>query len=282
VILAIIAPFILFSSKLQQRETSNPLLLLSQEIVFPVEYMWQNTKNSIAEVWTHYFDLVDAAEENSLLHKQVNELKIQLLTQAELQAENDRLRKQLQLASKELPKVLMAEVIGTYNKNAPFYALRIDRGKTDGVDLSYPVLTSDGVVGRVVRLGRNFSDVQLLTDAGFYVDVLLQRTRVRGVLRGTSKESCQLQLHRKAEVKIGDVVITSGIVGSFPKGLPVGRVMRISYETDNVTQVITVEPWVDPARIEEVVVLKSQSPEIQSIVDAVGVEWFSNRSEKGG
>ena len=76
------------------------------------------------------------------------------------------------------------------------------------------------------------------------------------------------------EIRIGDTIITSGILGGFPKGLPVGRVMRISYESDNVTQIITVEPWVDYRRVEEVFVIEQPDKELKKILDTAGRGWL--------
>jgi rod shape-determining protein MreC len=137
-----------------------------------------------------------------------------------------------------------------------------------------PVVSSNGIVGKVIRAGFKFSDVQLIVDYDSNVDVLVQRNRIRGVLGGYANESCRLTLQRSAEVRIGDTLVTSGIVGSFPKGLPVGKVIRISFETDNVSQVITVEPWVDHRRLEEVIVLLRDDPELSRIAEAGGADWI--------
>ena len=171
-------------------------------------------------------------------------------------------------------KVAVAEVVG-YPSRLPFRTIRIARGKLDDIQVGFPVITDEGVVGRVIRTGLKFSDAQLIIDSDFNLDVLIQRTRVRGVLKGSADGACRLLLHRKADVRIGDSVVTSGIVGSFPKGLPVGRVMRISYETDNVTQIITVEPWFDYRRLEEVVILHQGSTEIRQILETAGDQWLN-------
>ncbi len=137
-----------------------------------------------------------------------------------------------------------------------------------------PVVTPEGIVGKVIRTGTDYSDVQLLADTNFNIDILLQRTRVRGVLRGLSGTRCTLNLNQKAEVRIGDTLVSSGVVGSFPKGIPVGQVIRISYEADNVSQVITVDPWVDYRRVEEVFVIESEDRELAKLTETVGFDWL--------
>ena len=278
---AVAAPFILFASHLHPFEGRSFPVTFLQDIVAPIEFLWSKSIGAGATGWRRYISHVNTENENEELRTQLLMLRSKLSAYDELRSEVDRLRRDLQLSQQAEPEVLVTEVINNLH-DSPFPLLRVGRGESSGVQVGFPVLTTEGVVGRIIRVGHMFSDVQLLTDADFYMDVLLQRTRVRGVLRGTSQGNCLLQLHRRVEIRIGDVVISSGIVGSFPKGLPIGRVMRISYETDNVSQVVTVEPWVDASRLEEVVILKRPSPEIQSIVDAVGAGWLSTPQRKGG
>ena len=123
--------------------------------------------------------------------------------------------------------------------------MRINRGSLSDIKPGMPVLASAGIIGRIIRTGINFSEVQLTNDANFSVDIVIERTRVRGVVTGTIDNKLRLELKRKMDVKIGDTVITSGIVGGFPKGLPVGRVAKIAYETDQLSQVVVIEPWAD-------------------------------------
>jgi rod shape-determining protein MreC len=161
--------------------------------------------------------------------------------------------------------------------------MRISKGEFDGVRIGMPVVTAEGVVGRIIRTGKKFSDVHLLLDSNFNVDVLLQRTRIRGVLKGQGSHGV-LKLNRQSEIRIGDTIITSGIVGGFAKGLPVGRVVRISYESDNVSQSVRVEPWAEFDQIEEVVVLENHDPELQKIRETAGRTWLKEpfSGSKGG
>ena len=103
---------------------------------------------------------------------------------------------------------------------------------------------------------------------------------MRGVLRGYESHAI-LTLNRRSEIKIGDTVITSGIIGGFPKGLPIGKVVKISYESDHISQSIKVEPWVDFERVEEVIVLETHDPEIQKIIESAGKDWFRRQVQDG-
>ena len=139
-----------------------------------------------------------------------------------------------------------------------------------------PVLVGSGVVGRLLRIGSTFSDVQLIGDTSFNLDVIVERNRVRGVLKGIGDNRCRLLLHRHADIRINDTVVTSGITGSFPKGLPVGRVIRISYESDDVSQIITIQPWVDNYGLEEVILLRYSDPAIETISEIGGDKWLKD------
>lgn len=280
---AVLSPFVFFSTPLRSWQSPNPLLVLLQDALYPIERAWQAGFSGVVRILDKYVALTGAEQENQLLRSQLAGLQTRIMDYEEQVLENDRLRRLLGFAERSEKKLIAAEVIG-HNNLSQFQSIRITRGAKDGVRPGMPVVAADGVVGKVIRTGAHFSDVQLLVDADFHIDVLLQRTRVRGVLSGAGRGSSSLQLHKRVEIRIGDTLITSGIVGGFPKGLPVGRVMRITYETENVAQSITVEPWVDHRRLEEVMVIFSQDPELEKIIETAGPAWLEStitRSQGG-
>ena len=123
-----------------------------------------------------------------------------------------------------------------------------------------------------------FADVQLLTDPNFRVDVLVQRNRLRGVLAGAGDRSCILSLDRKSDIRIGDIIVTSGFIDSFPKGLPVGKVSRISYEADKISQKIVIQPWVNYESLEELIVLNTQNPYTKKILKFSENNWPADKN----
>jgi rod shape-determining protein MreC len=282
-VISLISPFVFFSSSRDPWNSQSTLSLVTQEILYPFEYAWDSSIEFVTETWNHYFALSDTAKENTRLKSELTLLKTKLLDYEDKLQEISRLRKLLGFVQHYEQNHIVAEVIGTRHHKA-FQTLRLSKGEWDGVKVGMPVVTAGGVVGRIIRTGRKFSDVHLLIDSNFNVDVLLQRTRVRGVLKGFGTH-CVLKLNRRVEMRIGDTLITSGIVGGFAKGLPVGRVVRISYESDNISQTVTVEPWVDFDRVEEVVILENHDPELQKIQETAGREWlkhpFSDQSRGG-
>ena len=275
IISTLVAPLVFLSSELKPWQTQNPYVLVFEDVIFGMESLWHTAVRTVESRVHRFLYLAGSAEENERLRQTIKVLRTRLIDYEEQAAESNRLRRLLGFSQRFGHKVQVAEVLGAASPH-PFYALRITSGHGDGLDVGLPVVTESGVVGRLLRLGRNFSDVQLLTDRNFNLDVMVERTRLRGVLHGIADSRCRLQLHRQADIRIGDTIVTSGITGSFPNGLPVGQVVRISYEADDVSQLITIQPWVDYHGLEEVLVLvKAANKEIDIIRETAGSEWIT-------
>lgn len=272
-VLSLLSPFVFLSSTLRPWISSSGALLIAQEIIYPFEYVWDAGNRFSSGVWNHYIDLTHVSEENTRLAKEISVMKSQMLDYDEKQTEIGRLRSLLGFAQHFQGTHIIAEIVGSQIYPS-FKTMRISKGKQDGVGVGMPVVTAEGVVGRVIRSGQKFSDVHLLVDTNFNIDVLVQRTRIRGVLKGSDND-CVLKLNRRVEVRIGDTLVTSGIIGGFSKGLPIGKVVRIAYESDHISQTITVEPWVNFNRIEEVIVLENHDKELQKIMETAGEDWLN-------
>ena len=282
-LLALVSPLALFSTNLVPWDgnSRSGLGMITQEIIYPFEWLWHQTTDAVVNSWNHYIALSDAAKENDRLKSHLNELNVQLLDYNEKKLEVDRLRGLLGLSRSYKRKHTVAEVISIRHSEV-FHSMRLNKGTLDGIQVGMPVVTSKGVVGRVIRSGSKYSDVHLLIDINFNIDALIQRNRVRTVLNGNNFEATA-KLNRKTEVRIGDTIITSGIVGGFPKGLAIGQVTRISYSEDHVNQAITIEPWVDFDKVEEVIVLNYQDPDLDKIIETAGPNWFDSvfKTKKG-
>lgn len=272
-VLSLLSPFVFLSSALRPWVSSSSALLVAQEVLYPFEYVWNSGTRLVSGLWNQYFDLTDVAKSNTKLLKELSVLKSQMLDYEEKQNEIGRLRSLLGFAQHFEGTHIIAEIVGS-QAYPSFKTMRISKGKRDGVRVGMPVVTAEGVVGRIIRAGQKFSDVHLLVDTNFNIDVLLQRTRIRGVLKGSDDETV-LKLNRRVEVRIGDTLVTSGIIGGFSKGLPIGKVVRIAYESDNISQTVTVEPWVRFDRIEEVIVLENHDKELQKIMETAGEDWLN-------
>ncbi len=280
-VVSLLSPFLFVSSSMSPWKDDLKLPTILQEVVYPLEYTWTSVEGFATSLWSNYVSLVHTNDDNRVLRKELALLKAQVADYNELHLETNRLRKLLGFIERSKRPMLVAKVIGS-PVISPFYSIRLSRGTTDAVQVGMPVITPEGVIGRVIRVGLNFSDVLLITDSNFNLDVLVQRNRIRGVLRGSTANTCTLNLHKRSELRIGDTVITSGIVGGYPKGLPVGEVIKISYSSDNVTQLITVKPWVDYARVEEAFIIPTRDKDIQKIIETAGNEWIQNTVNRSG
>jgi rod shape-determining protein MreC len=278
----LMAPLMFFSTKMGpwSEGSGARVAAIVQDITYPFAWAWHASYTGISESWERYIHLSGKSRENERLQHEVLELRARLLDYEERINEVNRLRELSGFTSNLTEKYVAAEVL-IGQRGLPFKTIRISKGSKDGIHIGMPVIAGSGAVGRVIRTGFKFSDVQLIVDFDSNIDVLVQRNRIRGVLGGYANENCRLSLQRNAEVKIGDTLVTSGIVGSFPKGIPVGKVVRISFESDNVSQIITVEPWVDHRRIEEVIVLLRNDPELGRIAEAGGPDWTDKAMNAG-
>lgn len=197
--------------------------------------------------------------ENEQLKRQVIELQAKIIQMEEYRQENLRL-KQL-LAYKEASistwQLKVAPVVARSPSNW-FSTLTIGLGSNDGIRKDQVVLTPAGVVGRIIRVFPRTSEVLLLLDREGAVGAMVQSSRLLGVVEASSDYRGYLQmihLSHDAPIQENDIVLTSGLGGIFPKGLPLGRVVKILPEPDGLRKRAIIEPAVDFNRLEEVLVI---------------------------
>lgn len=177
----------------------------------------------------------------------------------EVEEENKRLRRLLNLKEHSLYESLASSVIAREPSNW-FQALLLDRGERSGVKKDSIVITPEGLVGRVVKVNKTSSQVLLITDPGSEIGVLVQRSRIQGVIQGKGRYLILKYLPLEADVGEGDLVITSGLEGGlFPKGLAIGRIKEIEppHPQDLFLNIIVI-PEANLTSLEEVLLLKIQ------------------------
>jgi len=153
-----------------------------------------------------------------------------------------------------------AEVIGR-DPSFWFKSVMIDKGERDGVKKGMAVISPRGVIGQVLKIAPHYATVLLITDYNSAVDCVVERSRAKAIVEGKGENRCQLKyLLRAEEVAVGDVVITSGLGGNFPKGLMVGEVKKVDKKGHGVFQYAELVPSVDMTRLEEVFVVMEQEP----------------------
>ncbi|MBI5970044.1 MAG: rod shape-determining protein MreC [Deltaproteobacteria bacterium] len=222
---------------------------------YPVQRLLIGTKSAVAGAWSHYVYLIGTAEENDELKKNISALR----------SENNRLREEINLSRrlKDLLEYRDAAKFDTtganilsYNANDWSRTVLINKGKDDGIRKDLAVITPAGVVGRVIETGGKTGSVLLNTDSRSNIDVYVQRTRVKGVAEGNGNGGMALKYIRlDDDVMVGDMLLTSGISGIFPKGLPVGEIVRIEKGKDNFFIYIEARPAVDFKTLEDVLVV---------------------------
>ncbi|PYM63906.1 MAG: hypothetical protein DMD79_07665 [Candidatus Rokuibacteriota bacterium] len=196
-------------------------------------------------LWTTYLDWKALRAEVVRLRTESTALRLRQLRQAELENENQRLRGLVTLHDRLATRTVGAEVVAR-EWNGFTRGLTIGRGRVDGIDRLAPVVVARGVVGRVAVLRRSSAVVQLLTDPASSIGAIVHGTRAQGLVEGVAGG----RLRRCC----GDLVYTSGIGELFPKGLPLGRVLRV-YPPAGLFRTAEIEPAVDLATVEEVLVL---------------------------
>lgn len=198
--------------------------------------------------------------ELAALRKQNADLREQLKAFAEAKRENERLKALVKFVDTAELASVGAHVIGRPS-NSWEGALTIDRGTADGVRVGMPVLSEHGLVGQVVTVSKRSAVVRLVTDQESGVAVLIQATRASGIVRGTVQRGMMLDFYEgKALPRSGDVLITSGMGGVYPKGLVVGDVAAVDVGRDPLHPRVEVRSRVDLQGIEEVLVLVGAPP----------------------
>ncbi len=205
-------------------------------------------------IWTGYVWLHGAREENRQLHEVVRQLALRDDATAQLKDENIRLRALLSLSQSIQFDNIGARIIGRMPNYLSHVAF-IDRGSGDGVRLDCAVLSESGAFGRTVLVSKHNAQVQLISNTDSSIGVMLESNRLPGVLRGLGDQRLSLQyISNSEQVNPGERVVTSGLDGIFPKGIPVGKVVE-SRKGKSVFREIEVEPFSDMLRTEEVLVL---------------------------
>ncbi len=211
--------------------------------------------HGVSGLWFDYVYLVGVRAENEALKADVDRMTLERAAFEEAVLETDRLRKLLGFRERTGFTAVPATVVGA-DVSGWFRTITIDRGSTDGIERGMAVVSPDGVVGRTHEVASYTAKVLLVTDSNSAVDAILQRTRGRGVVYGRVTPVLEMRyVHRTDEVSAGDLVLTSGVGGIFPKGLRIGVVSRVDDTATGLFKTVDVTPAADLARIEEVLVV---------------------------
>ncbi|OGP70869.1 MAG: rod shape-determining protein MreC [Deltaproteobacteria bacterium RBG_13_58_19] len=212
---------------------------------------------SLKRLWLGYVYLVGVERENAALKRRLDEALQKEVGYQEALHALKRLETLLDLKREVALPVSSARVIA-YDPSLWSRCVILDQGKSRGIKAGLPVLAPGGIAGRVVEAYPGYAKVMLIVDRNSGADALVQRSRVRGILQGKGANRCSLEyVPKKADVQVGDLVISSGLNGIYPQGLIFGKVTGADKKTPGVFQEIEVTPAVDLSALEEVLVVKT-------------------------
>ena len=250
---------LLLSSSSGERPAWNPVGQLVIELTAPIQHLIQKSADGVEDFWLNYFQLIQVRQENISLKATVDSLKMENNRYRERLSTHERLQELLQFKQTISRPVLAAQVVGL-DPTGWFKSVIINKGSKAGLGLNMPVVDANGVVGKIVSFSSNYAKVLLIIDQNSAVDCLVQRSRDRGMAMGLSAETCKLNyVVKSSEVAEGDRVVTSGLGGIFPKGLPVGEIMNVQDISGKLFKEIAMRPAVDFSKLEEVLVILKEN-----------------------
>jgi rod shape-determining protein MreC len=228
--------------------------------VTPVQSLLVRIHRGALNLWANYVDWKSVRRDNAALREENEQLRVQSMQAGETREENARLRRLLVLRDRLPLATVAGEVIGR-EAGGWVRSLTVNRGRGDGIAQQTPVIVPDGLVGRVVQVHRGAAVIQLLNDPASTVGAVVQRTRTAGLVEGDAGGTLRFKFMARdgASVAPGDLVVTSGLGTLFPKGLPVGRVVKIEDKGSALFHFAVLAPAVDFSRVEEVLLVTGQT-----------------------
>jgi rod shape-determining protein MreC len=224
------------------------------DAITPFERILVWGQNGTSNIWRNYFYLRGVRAENRELKDQIEQMRLEQVRLSEDAAQARRLQTLVAFKEQFISRTVAAQVIGSSGSDLS-RIVYIDKGENAGIRRDMAVMTSDGIVGKVLLVYPSVSQVLLINDQSSGVGALLEKTRLQGVLRGTANGEVALErVMSDEQVPVGETVLTSGGDQIFPKGLPVGTVMKVANGKDLFLN-IKIKPAANLSKLEEVLVL---------------------------
>lgn len=217
---------------------------------------------TLLEKLSFFREITSLHEDNHWLRQKNAELMLENSKLMEALLENKRLREMLAFKSESQLELIPAKVIGK-GGNEFIQSIILSVGSVDSLQRNIPVVTAQGLVGKLNNLSHNYATAHLLLDRNFKVSAMIQRSRVTGIINWYGGNQVILAaVPKRSDVKVGDAVVTSGYSSIFPEGLKIGIVIRIIEDTPDMFMTIIVKPAVDFTKLEEVFVIKNRQSSI--------------------
>ena len=252
--------FVLMSFSSQTRYVGETRTLFERTVMTifsPVPKFVNWLGGTVQDMHHGYIDMRRAVNENVELRRKVAGLTTENLKLRQSEGDLRRLRSLLSYAEQFDMETSMAQTI-MLDTAGRFKSIIIDQGSADGVQVNDVIANANGLIGRVVLTTKDLAKVQLVTDNNCSVGALVERTRRQGVVRGNGGSAVQMfDIPALADVQPGDRVLTAGIDGIYPRGIPIGVIARAE-PGQSLFKNITVKPAVDFGTIEEVIVIHTK------------------------
>jgi rod shape-determining protein MreC len=240
------------------------------EIAAPVGNVIVAPFDWIAEGWRNYIRLVDVNQANEALRNEISILEEANLQYREALVSSGNLQRIVEMRSGFEVPMQPGQVVGQ-DLSILFRSVLLNRGQTSGIMSGMPVVTGNGVVGLVTATSPHAAKVMLLQDRQSAIDGIIERSRARGIVRGHGDEPLVFELiARGDDVRAGDIVISSGLGGVYPRGLRVGEIVEVSDPEDGLVQTARLAPSVDFGRLEQVFVLLRRAPTMNLLYGVEG------------
>jgi rod shape-determining protein MreC len=256
VLLGTVAAVCLLLLTLQMRGNTAGASDLLAVLTTPIQSALARVNRATVGVWSTYREWKNVRAENRRLREEAQRLRVEALRVTETVEENQRLRRLLALKQAMPLATLSGEVIAR-EWGGWVRSLTVNRGRADHVVRLTAVIGPDGLIGRVVDVRPGASIVQVLTDPASTVGAVVVRTRTQGIVEGEPRGTLRFKYMARdgSGIQVGDLVVTSGAGGLFPRGIPVGRVRAIDDRGSALFSYAQLAPAVDFARIDEVLLI---------------------------
>jgi rod shape-determining protein MreC len=237
--------------------TTRLIRLWAVEIFVPLEHAFTATGHFFSNGWHSYIDLRGVRQQNRQLQEQLDRLRLEEIRLAEDAGQARRLQALLAFKEQYISHTVAAQVVGTSgtDRSRVFY---IDKGSNDGLKTDLPVITPSGIVGKISRVFPNTAQVLAISDPQSGAGVMLEKSRIRGVLRGTSVGYPEITKSVMSDEKVdrGELILTSGGDQIYPRGMTVGTVDQVVPDHEGEPFLtLRVKPAADLNRLEEVLVI---------------------------
>jgi len=250
------------------------------DIAAPVQKVIASPFELIRDGWRHYGSLVEVAKDNEELHSRLAVLEEENLQLREALVASGRLERIAEIRGGFETPMLPSELVGV-DPSPWFRSVLVDRGRIHGVRSGMPLISELGLVGLVTETSNRAAKAMLVLDRQSAVDGIIQRSRSRGIVRGRGTNELDFEfVVRGRDIRIGDVVISSGLGGVYPKGIRIGDISSVSDPGSGLLQIAKLTPAVDFGRLEQVFVMLRRGPTMELLyADEEKEETAANASE---